>query len=251
MSSEALKSGAFILGSASTVLEIQKLSGGYGTTPVLHDVNVRADEVELLAVLGRNGMGKTALMRAIVGLLPISEGRITLGGQDISGLPTHKRARAGIAYVPQGRGIFPRVTLEENLRFGLLLGGRRMGEEIPPHIFEVFPWMRQRLGQTAETLSGGEQQMLAIARAMVADPKVLLLDEPTEGLAPAVIEHLMDVLTQIRDRGRHAILLVEQNLRFALSLATRGYVLEKGRIVAEGDPAHLQREEIVVRHLSF
>jgi urea transport system ATP-binding protein len=233
-----------------TVLEVANLSGGYGETRVLHDVTLGAREAELVSVLGRNGMGKTALMKAIMGLLPGSRGRITLDGRDVSRLSTHHRARAGIGYVPQGRGIFPRATLEENLRFGLLLSSRRMRDELPELVFDVFPWMQDRLRQTAGTLSGGEQQMLAVARTMVADPKVLLLDEPTEGLAPTVIGHLMDVLTRIRDRGTHAILLVEQNLRFALSLATRGYVLEKGRIVAEGAPEDLQKEEIVVRHLS-
>jgi urea ABC transporter ATP-binding protein UrtE len=232
------------------VLEVTGLSAGYGETPVLHNISFRAGEVEVVAVLGRNGMGKTALMKAVMGMLPNAEGTIMLGGEEISVLPTHRRARAGIGYVPQGRGVFPSVTLEENLRFGLLLAGRRMREELPHHVFEMFPWMRHRLGQAAGTLSGGEQQMLAIARAIVADPKILLLDEPTEGLAPVVIEHLMDVLLQIRDTGKHSILLVEQNLRFALALSTRGYVLEKGRIVATGAPDDLRKEEIVLRHLS-
>jgi urea ABC transporter ATP-binding protein UrtE len=232
------------------MLEVEGLSAGYTRTFVLHDVSLRVGDLELVAVLGRNGMGKTALMKAIMGLLPHAAGRISVNGAEVSGMPTHRRARAGVGYVPQGREIFPRLTVEENLRFGLLLAGRRMRDDLPAHLLEVFPWMKDRLEQTAGTLSGGEQQMLAIARAMVADPKVLLLDEPTEGLAPAVIEHLTGVLAQIRNRGKHSILLVEQNLRFALSLATRGYVLERGRIVAEGTPGDLQREEIVARHLS-
>jgi urea ABC transporter ATP-binding protein UrtE len=232
------------------VLEVKTLSGGYVGTPVIHDISFHAGEVEVVTILGRNGTGKSTLMKALLGLLPWAKGSIRLDGQEISRLLTHKRARAGIGYVPQGRGIFPSVTLEENLRYGLYLGGRSMRQPIPGFVFETFPWMEERLGQTAGTLSGGEQQMLAIARVLVAEPKVLLLDEPTEGLAPAVVEHLRDVLIGVRDEGKHSILLVEQNLRFALALASRGYVLEKGQIVAEGDPDHLQKEEVVARHLS-
>lgn len=233
------------------MLEIQGLSGGYARSPVLRDIDVSAGVNEVVGILGRNGTGKTSLMRAIMGLLPWAEGSIALDGREISGLPTHKRARAGIAYVPQGRGIFPEATLEENLRYGLLLADRSMGDRLPDHIFEMFPWMDERLRQRAGTLSGGEQQMLAIARVLVGEPKVLLLDEPTEGLAPAIVEGLRDSIREIAAGGRHAILVVEQNLRFVLTLASRGYVLEKGHIVAAGDANELQREEVVARHLSI
>jgi urea transport system ATP-binding protein len=233
------------------MLRVDRLSGGYGRTSALRDVTLEVAPREVVAVLGRNGTGKTTLMKAIMALLPWTRGSITLAEREISALPAHKRARLGIGYVPQGRGIFPDVTLEENLRYGLLLADRSLHDPLPTRVFEVFPWMRERLGQAAGTLSGGEQQMLAVARVLVGEPKLLLLDEPTEGLAPAIVEQLRDVIKDIAAFGDHAILLVEQNLRFALGLASRGYVLEKGAIVAQGDPDDLQREEIVARHLSI
>jgi urea ABC transporter ATP-binding protein UrtE len=233
------------------MLDIAGLSGGYTRSSVLRDIELTAGANEVVGILGRNGTGKTTLMKAIMGLLPWTEGSMVLDGEVISELPTHKRARAGIAYVPQGRGIFPEATLEENLRYGLLLADRSMKDDLPGRVFEMFPWMRERLAQSAGTLSGGEQQMLAIARVLVGEPKVLLLDEPTEGLAPAIVEGLRDSIREIAASGQHAILLVEQNLRFVLTLASRGYVLEKGRIAAQGDTRELQREEVVARHLSI
>jgi urea transport system ATP-binding protein len=233
------------------MLEVNGLSGGYTGTSVVRDIELAAGANEVVGILGRNGTGKTTLMKAIMGLLPWSDGSIVLDGQEISRLPTYKRARAGIAYVPQGRGIFPEATLEENLRYGLLLADRSMKDELPGRVFEMFPWMDERLRQFAGTLSGGEQQMLAIARVLVGEPKVLLLDEPTEGLAPAIVEGLRDSIRGIAATGEHAIVLVEQNLRFVLTLASRGYVLEKGEIAAQGDTQELQREEVVARHLSI
>jgi urea ABC transporter ATP-binding protein UrtE len=233
------------------MLEVNGLSGGYTRTSVVRAIELAAGANEVVGILGRNGTGKTTLMKAIMGLLPWSDGSIVLDGKEISRLPTHKRARAGIAYVPQGRGIFPEATLEENLRYGLLLADRSMKDGLPARVFEMFPWMDERLGQFAGTLSGGEQQMLAIARVLVGEPKVLLLDEPTEGLAPAIVESLRDSIRGIAAAGEHAIVLVEQNLRFVLTLASRGYVLEKGQIAAQGDTQELQREEVVARHLSI
>jgi urea ABC transporter ATP-binding protein UrtE len=233
------------------VLEVKDLSGGYAQSSILQSVSINAGEIEVVAILGRNGAGKTTLLKALMGLLPWAHGSILLDGEEVSRLPTYKRATKGVGYVPQGRGIFGRATVEENLRYGLLLARRSMREEIPSNVFETFPWIGERLRQAAGTLSGGEQQMLAIARVLVASPKLLLLDEPTEGLAPAIIEQLRDVLLKIRASSKHSILLVEQNLRFALALASRGYIMEKGRIVAEGDPVHLQEEEVVARHLSI
>ena len=233
------------------MLDVRDLHAGYGRTRILQGVSFGAANAEVVAILGRNGTGKTTLMKALMGLLPSARGSIVLDGREVSGLPTHRRAKLGVGYVPQGRGIFAGATVEENLRYGLLLAGKSMRDEIPPGIFESFPWMRERLTQAAGTLSGGEQQMLAIARVLVADPKLLLLDEPTEGLAPAIVEQLRDVLLKVRAAGQHAMLLVEQNLRFALTLASRGYVMEKGQIVAEGDSSELEREEVVARHLSI
>jgi urea transport system ATP-binding protein len=233
------------------VLAVRGLSGGYARTSVLGDVTLTAGEREVVAVLGRNGTGKTTLMKALMGLLPWTTGTIVLDGREISKMPAHKRARLGIGYVPQGRGIFPEATLEDNLRYGLLLADRSMHDPLPERVLEMFPWMRERLGQSAGTLSGGEQQMLALARVLVAEPKLFLLDEPTEGLAPTIIEQLRDSIRDIGASGDHAILLVEQNLRFALGLASRGYVLERGRIVTQGSSDDLQEEEVVARHLSI
>lgn len=233
------------------MLEVKDVSAGYGRTSAIQDVSLRAEASEVVAVLGRNGTGKTTLMKAIVGLLPWSKGSIVVDGVEISHLPTHRRARLGVGYVPQGRGIFPEATVEENLRYGLLLAERRMSDPLPSDVFRMFPWLDERAQQKAGTLSGGEQQMLAVARVLVGGSKLLLLDEPTEGLAPAIIEQLRDSIRNVAASGGHTILLVEQNLRFALTLASRGYVLEKGRVVAEGKADELQDEEIVTRHLSI
>lgn len=232
------------------MLSVEGLSGGYQATAVLHDVRLEVDAGSVVAVLGRNGMGKTTLLKAVMGLLPWSRGRIRLCGQEIEDLPTHVRACRGIGYVPQGRGIFGRASVEQNLRYGFVLAGRPMRSPLPARIFDLFPWMREHLRQPAGTLSGGEQQMLAIARVLVADPSVLLLDEPTEGLAPAVVEHLHRAVREIAASRTHAILVVEQHLRFALTLAERGYVLERGSIVAAGTSEELQREEIVSKYLA-
>lgn len=233
------------------MLEVSALSAGYTkTSTVIHDVSFTADDAGVVVILGRNGTGKTTLMKSLMGLLASCRGRVMVGGQDVSSLPTHKRARLGMGYVPQGRGIFPDATVDLNLRYGLGLAGRPMRDPVPEKVVELFPWMAERSKQQAGTLSGGEQQMLAIARVLVGEPRLLLLDEPTEGLSPKMVEHLRDVIREIRDMGDHTILLVEQNLRFALTLASRGYVLEKGRIVAEGDADHLQKEEVLARHLS-
>lgn len=232
------------------MLRIEGLSGGYAGTDVLRGVSLELDQREVVVVLGRNGMGKTTLMKAIMGLLPSSRGSVRLGEDELVGLPTHRRARLGIGYVPQGRGVFPDVSVERNLRYGFGIGQLPMEGEVPDRIFEMFPWLRERLDQRAGTLSGGEQQMLAIARALVSSPRLLLLDEPTEGLAPAIVEQLRDAIAVIASSGEHSILLVEQNLRFALSLASRGYVLEKGAIVEAGDRERLQDESIITRHLA-
>jgi urea ABC transporter ATP-binding protein UrtE len=232
------------------VLRVTGLSGGYHGSAVLREISLEVEPGAVVAVLGRNGMGKTSLLKAVMGLLPWARGTIQVSGHEISSLPTHQRVRSGIGYVPQGRGIFPRATVEQNLRYGFVVAGRPMRSALPERVLELFPWIREHLRQPAGTLSGGEQQMLAIARALVADPPLLLLDEPTEGLAPAVVEHLHAAVGRIAGSGAHAILLVEQHLRFALTLATHGYVLERGAIVVSGSSEELQREDIVSRYLA-
>lgn len=232
-------------------LEVRDLHGGYGPVPVVRGVSFEVADGESVAVLGRNGSGKTTLLRGLMGLLPRCTGSVNLDGQPLASLATFRRARAGVAYVPQGRDIFPELTVEENLRLGHLPAGRRMSHPLPDDVMEHFSWMRDRLHQHGGTLSGGQQQMLAVARMLVADPKVLILDEPTEGLAPAVVHDLAELLAGIVATRRIAILVVEQNAAFALRLARRGYVMEKGQIVAAGSAAELASEDIISRHLTI
>lgn len=232
-------------------LEVRDLHGGYDPVPVVRDVSLEVADGESVAVLGRNGSGKTTLLRGLVGLLPRCTGSINLDGQPLAALPTFRRAQAGVAYVPQGREIFPELTVEENLRLGHCAAGRRMSDPLPDGLMEHFSWMGDRLRQQGGTLSGGQQQMLAVARALVSEPKVLLLDEPTEGLAPAVVDDLAELLSGIVGSRRIALLVVEQNVTFALRLARRGYVMEKGQIVAVGSAAELASEAVISRHLTI
>lgn len=233
-------------------LEVRDARGGYtATAQVLHSVSLGVGAGEVVALLGRNGVGKTTLMRAVMGLLPQARSEVRVEEHDVSSLPTHARARAGLAYVPQGRDLFGSSTVEQNLRYGHLLTGGRMRDPLPEHLFEWFPWMEERQRQDAGSLSGGEQQMVAIARMLVGRPKVLLLDEPTEGLAPVMVQQVGDTIREIAGPDGPAMLLVEQNVRFALRLASRGYVMEKGRVVAEGTADELGEEHVLDRYLSI
>lgn len=232
-------------------LSVRNLSGAYGPVPVLRDVSIDVDSGEAVAILGRNGVGKTTLLRAIMGALPRTTGSIHLDGHSLSDLPTYRRARLGVAYVPQGRDIFPDLTVDENLRLGHCASGRSMSAPLPGELMEHFTWMRDRLRQPGGTLSGGQQQMLAIARALIAEPRVVLLDEPTEGLAPTVTNELAQLLRLVAARLNLAMLVVEQNAAFALSVAQRGYVMEKGQVVATGSASDLMSDEIINRHLTI
>ncbi len=211
------------------MFEVGSLRAGYGVLPILHDVSLRLDKGETLVLLGRNGVGKTTLLKALIGiLLPVS-GRVSLNGKDVFGWQPHQLAKAGIGYVPQGRGIFPKLTVEENLRVGLR--SRTDGRtSIPDDIFSMFPILRERIGQRGSTLSGGQQQQLALARALCGQPDLLLLDEPSEGVQPSVVQKIGDLLQVFnRDLGI-AVLLVEQNLELARATASRCLVMRKGRI---------------------
>jgi urea transport system ATP-binding protein len=219
------------------LLELRDVSAAYDKSRVLEGINMSVAQGESVTLLGRNGVGKTTLLRTIVGLHPASEGTITFLGEDVTSGPAYLRARKGIGYVPQGRGIFPHLTVEENLRLGVAASRKAQREDaIPDHIFELFPVLRRIAQRKGGVLSGGEQQQLAIARAMVSQPKLLILDEPTEGIQPSIVQQIEETLREIRTRLQVAILLVEQYLDFAWSIADRFYVMRRGHIVQEGKP---------------
>ncbi|HYZ32949.1 MAG TPA: urea ABC transporter ATP-binding subunit UrtE [Crenalkalicoccus sp.] len=230
------------------MLELSGVSAFYGHSRALQDVSLTVARGELLTVLGRNGMGKTTLMRAIMGLMDRTTGSIRLDGAEIAELPTHLRARAGLTIVPQGRGILPRFSVLENLRLGLFAAGagRTLDEAA---VFAVFPTLRDHLGRMGGNLSGGQQQQLALARALVANPKVILLDEPMEGIQPNIVEEIEAIIMRLnRERGI-TIVLVEQNVAFARRASQRFIFMEKGRIAAAGTAAELI-EELVHRHMA-
>jgi len=208
------------------MLRLERINAGYGRVQVLRDLSLEVAPGEILCLLGRNGAGKTTTMQAIMGLVPLMSGRVMLAGQEISRLPAYRVPRGGIGYVPQGRRLFAELTVAQNLEIGLR--ARNSGPEVLDEVLDLFPRLRERYGQRAQTLSGGEQQMLATARALCLRPKVLLLDEPTEGLQPSMIEAIRQVIVKMRDEGV-AILLVEQRVDAVLSVADRVAFIENGR----------------------
>jgi branched-chain amino acid transport system ATP-binding protein len=232
------------------MLEIESLSSGYGGPPVLQQVSLRVGEGEIVAVVGANGAGKTTLLNTVAGLLRPVKGTIRLDGEDITGRAAERIVRAGLSLVPEGRQIIAPLSVEENLLVGAYgrreggNGGAKTGATIAA-IYERFPRLKERRRQPAGLLSGGEQQMLAIGRALMAGPRVLLLDEPSMGLAPLVVSEIFKLLADLNGKGI-AVLLVEQNARKALALAARGYVLEGGRIVLEGPSATLAASPAIV-----
>jgi urea transport system ATP-binding protein len=226
-----------------TMLRVDDVSLHYGASQALRGVSLEAREGEVTCVLGRNGVGKTSLLRAIVGHRPISRGAIRLGDRDLAGIKTDERARLGIAYVPQGREIFPLLTVRENLETGYA-GLPRAKRSIPDEIFELFPVLRSMLGRRGGDLSGGQQQQLAIGRALVTRPKLLVLDEPTEGIQPSIIKDIGRAISYLRGKGDMAILLVEQYFDFARELADRFVVMERGEIVEAGDRAALEGDDV-------
>ena len=220
----------------------------YGASHILRDVSIAAEPGNITCVLGRNGVGKTSLMRALMGLQPIRSGRILWEGADIAALKPHERSRRGLALVPQGREIFPRLTVQENLQTGFA-PLPRSGRVIPEEIFELFPVLKQMLRRRGGDLSGGQQQQLAIARALVTRPRLLILDEPTEGIQPSIIKDIERVIRQLARRGTMAIILVEQYFEFAQALADRYVVMERGEVVLSGQ-AHDMVEHDVRRYLT-
>lgn len=231
------------------MLQASNLFSYYGKSPILQDIDFSLARGKLLAVLGRNGVGKTTLMRSIMGLTDRLEGRLRFDGHDILRMRTNDRAVLGIGYIPQGRGIIPRFTVRENIVMGTY--ARRDGKRaIPEFVFELFPILREFLDRRGGDLSGGQQQQLAFARALAMDPKLLILDEPTEGIQPNIVQQIHDVIVRLnRDMGL-TIVLVEQNVPFAREVADAFIVIDKGRVMAAGTDADLT-DEIAARHLTF
>ncbi len=225
------------------MLRVENVHLFYGASHILRGVSVIAEKGQVTCILGRNGVGKTSLLRAILGLQSISDGRIIWEGRDISRLAPHQRARLGLANVPQGREIFPRLTVEENLRTGFAPLPRAL-RTIPEHIFQLFPVLKYMLKRRGGDLSGGQQQQLAIARALVTRPHLLILDEPTEGIQPSIIKEIKLVIENLAARGDIAILLVEQYLEFARDLADRFAVMDRGETVMGGKKGDLVEEDV-------
>jgi urea transport system ATP-binding protein len=230
------------------VMETTALAAGYGGKPVLQGVDMAIGAGEVVAVIGRNGVGKTTLMRALIGLLPPSGGDIRFDGEKINTLGAHQRARRGIGYVPQGRDVFPRMSVEDNLRVGASV---RSGVADIERAYEVFPILRERRRQAAGTLSGGQQQQLAIGRVLVAKPRLILLDEPSEGIQPSIVQEIARVITALNRGTGTTIVLVEQNIDTIRAMAQRCYVMDKGRIIAELAPADLDDRDTVRRYLAI
>jgi len=225
------------------MLRLSGMNTHYGASHILQGVDLDMPQGRISAVLGRNGVGKTTMVKTIMGLVALSAGHVTVGDTDISGWPPHLVARAGVAYVPEGRLIFPDLTVIENIK----VGQRDPGTKWPlERLLELFPSLRERAANRGSQLSGGEQQMLAIARALVSDPKVMLLDEPSQGLAPLVVRELARIIKLLRDEGV-TILLVEQNMKLAEAVADELHIMVKGRMVYSASPAVFRAEEETIR----
>ncbi len=227
----------------ASMLELKGIHAGYGEFRVLHDVNMHVDKGEIVALIGPNGAGKTTTLRTALGMTTLYEGKVFFKGEDITKVPTHKRVEKGIAMVPEGRGIFTPLTVYENLLAGAYT--KRAEEKLQDSlefVFTLFPRLKERKNQIAGTLSGGEAQMLAIARALMSRPELLLLDEPSLGLAPKIVLEVFDVIKRLREEGV-TILIVEQHVKNSLETADRAYVMETGRIVLEGEARSLLKDE--------
>jgi urea ABC transporter ATP-binding protein UrtE len=231
------------------LLSALKLRSGYGGKPVLQGVDMDVREGEIVAVIGRNGVGKSTLMRTLIGLLPPTEGNIVFSGQDVSTMVAHRRARLGIGYVPQGRDVFPRMSVEENLKVGEMIAGKATPDDYA-RVYATFPILAERRRQAAGTMSGGQQQQLAIGRVMIANPALILLDEPSEGIQPSIVQDIARTIVDLNRRTGVTVIVVEQNLDMIRAMAQRCYVMDKGRIVAALTPEDLDDRDTVRRHLA-
>jgi branched-chain amino acid transport system ATP-binding protein len=225
------------------MLEVENLSSGYGAVQILWDVSFRINEKEIICIIGPNGAGKTTLVRTIAGLLPAKTGTIRFKGENIEKTPPYEIVKKGLTLIPEGREIFPRLTVDENMRLGAFtINDKSKVAELKERVCQIFPVLKKKEKVLAQTLSGGEQQMLVIGRSLMSNPKLLILDEPSLGLAPIIVEKVLDTLEMINDDGV-TILLVEQNIRDSLNIANRAYVLEEGKIIIEGEGRELLNNE--------
>jgi urea transport system ATP-binding protein len=233
-----------------TLLEVKSVSAGYGSTPILRGIDLSIRPGEIVAVIGRNGVGKTTMMRTLIGQLAVWRGSIKLNGKEISALPPERRAQNGIGYVPQGREVFPRMTVEENLSIGEMINAGR-GRKLYDLVYRYFPILADRKRQVAGTMSGGQQQQLAIGRALIGNPDLLLLDEPSQGIQPSIVEEIVRVMLKINNDLGTSLLFVEQNLEMILAMTQRCYVMDKGRIVTELPSQALAEREVIKGHLQI
>lgn len=229
------------------VLQIKDLSSGYGKVTILRDINFQIEENEVVAIIGSNGAGKTTLLKTISKLISPFAGEIIFEGQNITKWPPHLISQAGIAHVPEGGKLFPNMTVYENLLMGMYRNRKKIKKDILEEIFEIFPILKNREKQMAKTLSGGEKQMLSVGRGLAGQPKFLMLDEPSQGLAPKLIDSIYQKLSILKKKGL-TMLLIEQNIIYALQFAGRAYVLENGKIVMKGNSKELLNSEHIKKH---
>lgn len=231
------------------MLKIKQLTAGYGSAQILNGTNIHLRSKEVVALLGRNGVGKTTLLKSVMGIVPSTGGSIVLEDQDIASLPTHAIAKLGIGYVPQGRGVFDKLTVEENLRMGLRACAKPT-DEIPAFLFEEFPILDERRNQVAGTLSGGQKQQLVISRALCSNPKILLLDEPSEGIQPNIVRDIGSFIRRLIQERDISMLIVEQNLELVQIASDRFEIMVKGEIVHSGANTEISNEDMLKEHLS-
>ena len=231
------------------MLEAVDIRAGYGRIPVLNGVSIAVATGEAIGLLGHNGMGKTTLLKTVVGQLPATAGSIRFAGSEIARAPSHRRARLGLGYVPQGRQIFPGLSVLDNMRMGAASAG--LGDEVLDDVIEALPRLKPILGRAGGVLSGGEQQILALARCLCGHPKLILLDEPTEGIQPSIIEEIIEILLGLKKRSGLTVVLVEQNLEFIRRLSDRVLIIQKGRITGEVPPDHLHDDALVAEFVGM